>query len=255
MRRETDMLEIVRVLPAVVSAAPTVRYSCNPAGMHHGQDDRAGTIADAPVCPDLLELTDAELADLLEHPTLSDVLALVTTDPGDVLPDRAPRRERRAERYGHRRPLPPDHPAVVLNAQGADSAAWRTAERLTPAGATPEPTSCRAMLPPAPADDSPETLRLAAAHQAAQRLRGHAARRREDAEALAALLLALELLALELLAAEPLEDHAHGPAHSGPVPPEPPPEQLALTRSTLTAAPPAAAMPVPSTRCVVTLAA
>src|SRR5699024_6272809 len=34
MRREIDMSEIVRVLPVNVSAAPSVRYSCDPAGMH-----------------------------------------------------------------------------------------------------------------------------------------------------------------------------------------------------------------------------
>lgn len=221
--------------------------------MHHGQTERTGTPAGASVCPDLLELTDAELAELLEGATLSDVLALVTTDPGQLLPPRPPRRERRAERYGHHRPLPPDHPAVVLNASGSHSAAWRAAERLTPSGAVPEAIQCRAMTPPATEEETPETLRLAAAHQAAQRLRGHAARWREAADALASLLRALELL--EALELEGLEDQAHGPECARPAPPEPPPQLLALTRSTLTAAPPVTAMPVPYTRCVVTLAA
>src|SRR5699024_6338076 len=68
----------------------------------------------------------------------------------------------------------------------------------------------------------------------------------------AAASLALDLAALlAQLAAEP----GYGPDGAGAAPPAERPQLLALTDSTLTAAPPATAMPVPSTRCVVTLAA
>lgn len=68
----------------------------------------------------------------------------------------------------------------------------------------------------------------------------------------AAASLALDLSALlAQLAADP----GHGPDGAGAAPPAERPQLLALTDSTLTAAPPATAMPVPSTRCVVTLAA
>lgn len=213
--------------------------------MHQGYSVSTGETAGAPLCPDLDTMSAAELGDLLEGATLSDVLALVVTEPGAPLPARPPRRERRAERYGHRRPLPPDHPAAVLTARGGHSAAWRTAERLTPSGAVPEPSEH--------AEDSPEVLRLAAAHRAAERLRDHAAHRLEAAEALDVLLLALALL--ETDTAANLEDRTPGPEHAGPAPPETPPQLLAVTRSTLTAAPPATAPSVPGSRCAVPMAA
>lgn len=213
--------------------------------MHQEHTISTGGTAGAAVCPDLDAMSTAELGDLLEGASLTEVLALIASEPGAPLPERPARRERRAERYGHRRPLPPDHPAAVLTARGGHGATWRAAERLTPTGAAPELTE--------PAEDSPEVLRLAAAHQAAERLRARAGHRLETAEALEVLLCALALLEADTAAS--LEDRAPGPEHAGPAPPEAPPQLLALTRSTLTAAPPATASSVPGSRCAVPMAA
>ncbi|MGP9581333.1 hypothetical protein [Brachybacterium sp. AOP35-5H-19] len=69
---------------------------------------------------------------------------------------------------------------------------------------------------------------------------------------LVALALARDLAALfDQRAAVP----GYGPDDAGATPPAERPQMLALTDSTLTAAPPATAMPVPYTRCVVTPAA
>lgn len=147
--------------------------------------------------------------------------------------------------------LPPDHPRRVRERRDGLLIEARTAAESAEAAAGTGYVDSRWFFDgepePTPEAENGATAHAEAVHQASLDRMRYA----ESVHALAVLILAAVAELLEVREATPRT----GPQHSGPAPPEPPPQQVALTRSTLTAAPPAAAMPVPYTRCVVTLAA
>lgn len=147
--------------------------------------------------------------------------------------------------------LPPDHPRRVRERRDGLLIEARAAAEGSEAPAGTGYVDSRWFFDGEP-EPTPEAEHGAAAHAEAVHQASLDRRRyAESVHALALLVLAAVAELLEVREAAP----RNGPQHSGPAPPEPPLQQVALTRSTLTAAPPAAAMPVPYTRCVVTLAA
>lgn len=165
--------------------------------------------------------------------------------------DDGPRAWERATLRGAREPLPPDHPRRVLERRdGLLLEARATAEGGdAPAGTGYVDSRWFFDGQPAP---RPEDQAGAAAHaEAVHRISLANIRHAASVYQLALLILATVSELLEVRDSAPRT----GPERWHSDPPEPPPSQLALTLSTLTAAPPAAAMPVPYTRCVVTLAA
>lgn len=149
--------------------------------------------------------------------------------------------------------LPPDHPATVLAHTGDRSLTWRAAQAQTPpvsemAPAAPSQAAEAeaARMHPEWLDDA-EQMRRYAVNERMAELRDNCDR---SAMAAAATLIALAEL-LDTTSDAPTDDVADDdastaawPAEPDDWPPQPPPQHLALTTSTLTAAPPAPAPPV-----------
>lgn len=149
--------------------------------------------------------------------------------------------------------LPRDHPAQVLARTGDRSLTWRAAQAQTPPASEADqaaPSQAAkaeaARMHPEWLDDA-EQMRRYAVHERMAELAENCDR---SAIAAAATLIALAEL-LDTTGDAPTDDVADDdastaawPAEPDDWPPQPPPQHLALTTSTLTAAPPAPAPPV-----------
>lgn len=147
--------------------------------------------------------------------------------------------------------LPPDHPRRVLERRDGLLLEARAAAEGADAPAGTGYVDARWFFDGHTGPSAEDRDRAADHAEAVHRISLASVRHATSMHALALLVLAVVSELLEVRDTAPRT----GPEHRRTDPPEPPPPEQALTLSTLTAAPPATAMPVPYTRCVVTLAA
>lgn len=165
--------------------------------------------------------------------------------------DDGPRGWERAALRGAREPLPPDHPRRVLERRNGllleARAAAEGADAPTGTGYVDSAWFFDGHTGPSAGDRDRAAAHAEAVHRISLANIRHAA----SIHALALLILAVVSELLEVREVAPRT----GPQHRRTDPPEPPPPQLALTRSTLTAAPPVTVPSVPGSRCAVPMAA
>lgn len=206
-------------------------------------------------------------------PTVTPIPGLTTVGAAGMLPDHTqalalilgePDTRTRAQRRARvgglssqlavlAKALPPDHPATVLAHTGDRSLTWRAAQAQTPPASEADqaaPSQAAeaeaARMHPEWLDDA-EQMRRYAVHERMAELAENCDR---SATAAAATLIALAEL-LDTTGDAPTDETADDdaapagwPAEPDDWPLQPPPQHLALTTSTLTAAPPAPAPPV-----------